>query len=63
MSKRTGLSKIEPQARVAWRFDQYRQTLHPENPKLGTMPCVAWRPGMCRQAVFGKFLETQKFNR
>jgi len=37
--------------RVAWRFNQYRQALHPTDPKLGKTPCVAWRLGVCRQVV------------
>jgi len=36
---------------VAWRFNQYRQTLHSTNPEMGKTPCVAWRPRVCCQVI------------
>jgi len=36
---------------IVWRFNLYRQALHPTDPKLSKTLCVAWRLGVCRQAV------------
>jgi len=43
--------KIGEMPRAAWRFNQPRQALHLQTQKLVQTLSVAWRPGVCRQAV------------